>query len=116
MSGRRLALVHNLADDLGPESSSPNLASRSRAVSGFASFYITGTGWEKIPPGRLEIAEIWGGASGIGNAQAFGLLGNPLVRSGVEFYINLRKPSKSFVATFGTIGDVFTFGFFGKKY
>lgn len=116
MSGRRLNLVHNLAQDLGPESSSPNVDRRRQAVSGFATFYLTNqVGWEKISPGRLEIAELWGGASGDGNHE-FLFVTTTLLPPKVEFYINMRKPSRSFVACNLPSGDVFTFGFFGRKY
>lgn len=92
---------------------------RGRAVTGFATFYITATGWEEIPPGRLELAELHGGASGFGAGQTLNLgsvVG--LNRSGVEFYIrNARgQVSRNFVAVNGAVGDIFTFGFFGRKF
>lgn len=115
MSGRRLALVHTPADDRGPESSSPNIHRRTTAVTGFATFYLSGTtGWEKIPPGRLDLAELWGGGSGFGNHE-FNFISSRLFPPEVQFYINLRKPSKSYVAAYLPNGEIYTFGFFGRR-
>ncbi len=120
MSGRRLSCVHSVAEDIGPESRGPQITRNGRAVTGFATFYIPASGWTKIPPGRLDIAEIWGGASGFGGNEIVGLrqavtaVNLPLPQT--EFYINLLRPSRSFIAVNGSNADIFTLGFFGRKY
>lgn len=87
-------------------------------VTGYATFYITATGWEKIPPGRLDLTEIHGGASGFGAGQTLNFASVlTMSRSGVEFYLNADFPRvQNFVALNGAIGDVFTFGFFGRRF
>lgn len=110
MAGRRLNLVHSVGEDKGPEAIGPRLARSGQAVTGFATFYIPDSGWVDIPPGRLELSELWGGAEGYTkNTTQTG-------RSPVEFYIEENSLRPNFVAVNGALGDVFTFGFFGKRY
>lgn len=118
MAGRRLNLTHVVAEDRGPESGTPRLARSGQAVQGFATFYIPETGWIKIPPGRLELAELWGGASGFGSNQTLNFASVlSLERSGVQFYFG-QNPlrNRNFVAVNGTVSDFFTFGFFGRRF
>jgi hypothetical protein len=90
-------------------------------VQGFATFYITATGWEKIPPGRLDLAELHGGASGFGGNEIVGLrqavtaVNLPLPQ--VEFYLYADNPRvQNFVMVNATNADLFTFGFFGRRF
>ena len=87
-------------------------------VTGFASFYVKTTGWYEVPPGRLEISELHGGASGFGNSQTLNFASVlTMDRSGVQFYLSADGPRvQNFVALNGAVSDVFTFGFFGKRY
>lgn len=119
MSGRRLSLSHVVAEDRGGESGVPALSNRrGQMVQGFATFYIKATGWYELPPGRLEIAELHGGASGFGAGQTISLASVVGVnRAGVEFYLYADGPrAQNFVALNGDVGDVFTFGFFGRRF
>lgn len=111
-------MSHVLAEDRGPESGAPVLSrTRGQMVHGYATFYVAANVLTKVPPGRLDLAEIHGGASGVGNGQVFGLLGSNLVRSGVEFYLYADNPrAQNFVVLDGRLGDVFTFGFFGRRF
>jgi hypothetical protein len=109
---RRVNIVHAVAEDrLRPSGRS------GVAVSGFATFYTADTGWVKVPPGALDLAELWGGSSGFGNSSQ----GTTVVRPNVEFYLdqsttNQPKRVRGFVALNGNFGEMFTFGFFGKRY
>lgn len=121
MSGRRLNLTHTPAEDRGPEATGPvPPARRGQAVQGFATFYLTGAGWLKIPPGRLEISELWGGASGFGANEFEGLRRSldaiDIDLPQVQFYINVDKPSRSYLAANRDNAEVFTFGFFGRRH
>ncbi len=118
MAIRRLNCVHTPAEDR----QRPIGGRGGQAVAGFATFYLPDSGWQKIPPGALDLAELWGGASGIGN-QDFNLLGlGPnLERTGVQFYLDLATRNhpnriRGYVGVNGSIGELFTFGFFGRKY
>ncbi len=112
MSGRRTQLVHIPAEDL----QRPNGRFVGNAVAGFATFYIQSTGWFKIPPGRLELARLYGGASSFPNQESL-----TTVRPYVEFYLDVptvNHPNRvrGFVAVNASQGMVFTFGFFGTRY
>ena len=112
MAIRRLNIVHTVAEDrLRP-------AGRTGVpVSGFATFYFPDTGWAKVPPGSLDLAELWGGASGFGNSS----VGTTIARPNVEFYLdndttNSPKRRSAYVVLNGDMGELFTLGFFGKRY
>lgn len=113
---RRLNLVHTVAEDRQRRSGQTG-----QAVSGFATFYTPDAGWQKVLPGMLDLAELWGGASGFGNASIGSLLGSSFARPQVEFYLdqgttNHPRRVRGFVGVNGSLGEFFTFGFFGKRY
>lgn len=118
MSGRRLSLSHVLAEDRGPESGAPILSrTRGQMVHGYATFYIPkATGWFNLGPGRLELAEIHGGASGLGNHDIV-VSSSRLAVPQVEFYLYAdgARP-RNFVALNRAYGEVFTFAFFGRRF
>lgn len=105
---RRLNLVHSVAEDRGPDSRGPILNRTGQAVQGHATFYVVETGWVKIYPGRLELADLWGGSSGFPNQLQ-------TIRNAVEFYYGSQAADR-YVAINADRGDVFTFGFFGTRY
>lgn len=112
MAGQRRQLVQWPAEDL----QRPTGRVTGNAVAGFATFYIQTSGWFKIPPGRLELARLHGGASGFPNQESL-----TVARPVVEFYLDIptvNHPNRvrSFVAVNGSQGQVFTFGFFGTRY
>lgn|SRR3990167_206833 len=111
MSATRRRLVHNVAEDRQRPSGQTG-----QAVSGYATFYLHTPDWEKIFPGQLDLAELWGGASGF-TKQNTAHTAIPEV----EFYldaatVNHPKRVKGFVALNGNKSNTFTFGFFGKRY
>lgn len=110
MAGRRLNLAHSIAEDKGQEGRSPALARSGQFVTGFATFYWPGSGWLNVPPGRLELVDVLGGASGFTKNQT------QSSTEPVEFYLQENSVRPSFVALNGSLGDTFTFGFFGKRY
>lgn len=115
MPGRRLFLTHSAAEDRERPSGQDG-----QAVHGFAVFYWPGKAWLKIPPGRLGVAELWGGASGFGNNEAL-ISSKRLNQPTVEFYYVPRTATKpkrhaSYVAINGAVAEYFTFGFFGKRF
>lgn len=110
MAGRRMSIVHSVAEDRQRPSGQTG-----QPVSGFATFYWPVSGWLNIPPGRLDLAELWGGSSGKTKNQE---QADP---ESVEFYIdvtpnNKPKRNRNKVALNGDRGDVFTFSFFGKRF
>lgn len=114
MAGRRLFLTHSEAEDRQRPSGQSG-----QAVSGHATFYWPGKAWIKIPPGRLELTELWGGSSGFGNNEAL-ISSKRLNQPTVEFYYVPRtatKPNRhaSYVALNGAVAEFFTFGFHGKR-
>jgi hypothetical protein len=121
MAIRRLNCVHTPAEDRQRPSGRSG-----QAVSGFATFYVPDAGWVKVPPGSLDLAELWGGASGFGNSAAqFAkpslVIADFAERPMVEFYLDQstrNRPNRvrGFVAINGDMGEMFTFGFFGKRY
>ena len=122
MSGKRLALSHWAAEDRGPESGAPVLSrTRGQMVQGFATLYIAkASGWLKIPPGRLDVAEILGGASGLGNHD-INIIASRVAVPQVEFYLdvptrNHPKRITSYVSVNRAYGEIFTFGFFGRRF
>ncbi len=119
MSGRRLFLSHVVAEDRGSESGSPAIARRlGQMVQGYATFYIAAAGWAKIRPGRLDLSDLYGGASGFGSNQILNFASVlTMSRSGVEFYLGQNTARvDSFVALNGDVSDLFTFGFFGRRH
>lgn len=116
MPGRRFALVHVHAEDrqrlLG--------ASQGQAVFGGALFYWPGKAWLKIPPGRLDLTELWGIGSGYGNNDAL-VSSKRLPQPSVQFYPvrpTAAKPNRngSYVAINGNIAENFSFTFFGRRH
>jgi hypothetical protein len=74
----------------------------------------------KIPPGRLDLAELWGGSSGFGNNEAL-ISSKRVPQPGVEFYFvppTATKPKRiaSYVALNGAVSEYFTFSFFGRRH
>jgi hypothetical protein len=55
LAGRLVRLVHTRAEDL----LSPL---QTGAVMAAAQFYMPDSGWVKIQPGRLGLADLWGGS------------------------------------------------------
>ena len=112
MAIRRMNIVHSLA-----ENRQRPTGQTGTSVSVFATFYVPDSGWQKVPPGALDLAELHGGASGFGNSSQ----GTTVVRPGVEFYLdqnttNHPKRVSGYVGLNGSFADVFTFAFFGKRY
>src|SRR3989338_2614827 len=90
MSGKRLALSHWAAEDRGPESGAPVLSrTRGQMVPGVATVYIAqASGCHKTPPGRLDVAEILGGASGLGNHD-INIIASRVAVPQVEVYLDV---------------------------
>lgn len=115
MPARRLYLTHVPAENrLRPSGQD------GQAVVGYATFYYRGTGWEKIRPGELDLAEVWGGSSAFGNHEAL-IIATRFPLSEVQFYYRIPtsahpKRRGGYVAINGATADFFSFGFFGKRY
>ena len=73
-----------------------------------AQFYVPAAGWTRIQPGRLGLADLWGGSVREHNREG--------TIPSVEFYIG-QNPSRvdSYVAVNGDTGDLFSFVVFGRR-
>ena len=115
MPARRLFLAHMRAEDrLRPSGQSGQM------VAGFATFYHRGTGWSKVLPGELDLAELHGGASGFGNHETV-IIATRNQPTEVHFYYRIPTSAHphrkgGYVGLNGATADFFSFGFFGKRY
>lgn len=103
MSGRLIDIwTRSFLDDTGRP-----------VAEGTAQFYVTTTGWTRIPPGRLGVTKLTYAACSAGNSHN----GSAVIRNG-EFYF--FEPSgaknKNYLALNGSLQDFFCVKFSGTKY